>query len=796
MIKVILPFALLFSSFFVSCERTAEPMTVKESTIVLEAGFSSDTRTALNGLSCMWSVGDAIVVNGESSSSVEVLDDGKRARFTLPLIDAPYYAIYPASAYESGSYYPNGGYYGSVRIPDVQKFVSGSFDPDAAIMVGVQENAGSEIAFHHSMAYLKIIINGSSDKHDIASISITANAREALSGSFRFDPSGLSIINDNKDGSSIAVDCGAGVPQGTPVIVAIPAKAYSSGLKIYLKDVRNHFQTVKSTKVFTAEAGKIYDVNLNFVPEGTVIDGQTPGSSGNKVTRILFIGNSHSLDATDLLPIMLRHEGVRNIELTRCYHGGYYLVGYDQNYEKAKNAALSWWSPGQHFWNGSIDLNYSLKDIASTGPFDIIVLQEYSGGEYAWTWNDTEKNSIHSLIGKLRQASPDAEFVYFQSHCWAKGHSTLQSKFNNSNVEQFETVVRENSSHIMDPAEGYPFKRIISTGAMLQSLRTTGLNAVHPDDLCRGDHTHLDYGMPRVAGSLLIWKTLVTPLTGIAPEDVTFRFTEFYPYPERYTTPFIDGNRSAVLAAVNAAYNDPYHITDLSAYTGAPTYTDDPGSVCLDDTGVDVKPVAFPVRFPLANWGGTGCQFLWNPLGIWFSGQPQAYAKWVSVSRPVADLIYARGFNTSGGYSVTLNSIWTGDYFEFVIPVKNFRAGSTVRFSAPFYTRQGPCFWYLDYYDGGEWKHNSSTVSTWDGAFSSDATFAIAYGTTNISADCTFENGIDEGFLRFRLRCADGSIQAASSGAVQRSTPNIASNAYSCAFYFNGDSSLSFSLIK
>ena len=786
--------SILLPCLLAACQKPMDPEQVQEPATVLEAGFYAGSRTALGGLTCTWSDGDAIAVNGKASTDIEILESGKKARFTLPLIDAPYHAIYPVSAYNAGSYAPESGRYGTVTVPETQSYVAGSFDPAAAIMVAASET-GSSIDFVHAMSYLRLTVNAGSDNHSIAEISVWANSEEDLSGEFSFDPSSLRLVGNGKSGKRIIVSCGAGAALGDPIVIALPAKTYQTGISMRIKDIKNHYQVIKSAKQFTAEAGKIYDTSIDFKPTGTLIYGQAPGSASGKKTRILFIGNSHTLDATDLLPLMLNHEGVRNVELTRSYHGGYYLVGYNNNYDKANNAALCTWTPGQRFWNGSIDLHHSLKDIAATGPFDIIVLQEYSGGEYAWTWSDTEKNAIHGLIEKLRVTSPDAEFVYFQSHCWSNNHDVIKSKFDGSNVTQFETVVRENSSHVMDPAEGYPFKRMFSTGALLQNLRTTGLNSVHPDDLCRGDHIHLDYGMPRAAASLLIWKTLITPLTDIAPEDVTFRFTEFYPYPERYTTPFTDDNRAAVLAAVNAAYSDPFHITDLSSYAGAPDYVDNPGSVCLNDKGVDVKPVAFPVRFMLNDWGGTGCQFLWNPLGIWFSAQPQAFAKWVSVSRPVDNLIYNRGFYTSGGYSVTLNSIWTGDYFEFVIPVKGFKAGTTIRFSAPFYTRQGPCFWYLDYLDGDEWKHNSSECSTWDGAFKHDATFAIGHGNTAISTDCTFEHGIQEGFLRFRLRCADGSIQATASGAVQRSTPNVASGAYSCAFYFTGDQSLSFSMI-
>ena len=69
--------------------------------------------------------------------------------------------------------------------------------------------------------------------------------------------------------------------------------------------------------------------------------------------RILFIGNSHTLDSTDLLPLILNEAGVKNIELTRAYHGGYYLVGYNANYDSPTICSWTRWQPGQNMWRVS-----------------------------------------------------------------------------------------------------------------------------------------------------------------------------------------------------------------------------------------------------------------------------------------------------------------------------------------------------------------------------------------------------------------------------------------------------------
>lgn len=523
------------------------------------------------------------------------------------------------------------------------------------------------------------------------------------------------------------------------------------------------------------------------------------------VVKVLFIGNSHTLDATDFLPMMLNHEGIRRFDLTRVFHGGYYLVGYNAYYTMAKNVSIMTWRPGQYTWMGETSQLYSLKDAVEAESYDIVVLQEYSGNSHCWKWDSAERDAIKGLVQKIRKSSPKAKLFYMFSHCFSTDYDVLVNNFENDHVKQFETCVRENGSHVMDPSEGFPFEAIISTGALVENLRTSALNVENGMDLLRGDFVHLDYGMTRIAASLLFWKHLVTPITGVAPEDVTFRFKEYYPSANKRATPFIDENRQTVLAAVNAAYEKPLEITDMSSYTTLPSYKHVPGVDFLDMTGVDVTPVTFPVKFNTGYVRGlasntTYTQSYWRPFGVWRSVDQKAFCKYVCVSEPVKGLIYEREFATASDRNISspsLTEVYTGDYFEFVLPVRNIAPGTTIRVEAPFYTRQGPVFWYLDYLDGDEWKCNHSEVSSWDGSYTRDATFAIGYEKTAVSCDVTYENGVQNGFLRFRFRCADGNIQADSAGAIERTEPINNGKTYTSVFYFWGNKpELTFSIVK
>lgn len=780
----------LILSLFLSCSKNTLPkeeMPNEEVKKITEISISapSISKTYLDGLSVLWGKDDRIAVNGLKSTAITVSADGKSAVFTTPEVSLPLHVLYPASAYMLASYNPSASKYGTMNFPKQQTIVENSFDPAAAMLIGKSSTPDNTLTLHHGAAYLKFDFSSSIHSHNIKRIDLSAPGGEDLSGEYSFNPTTMSLERSEKTGGTLSISAPDkdGVSTSKAIYVAIPATTYSSGLKLRILDVKNHFQDITSSTSFTAEAGKIYNISMPFEPSGTIIEAGPIADLvlPDAVTNILFIGNSHTLDSSDLLPTMLNSEGVRNIRMTRVYHGGYYLVGYNTNYTKANNCSIMIWEPGQHYFRGDEGLatTYSLQEAVEYGGYDIVVLQEYSGNSYCWTWSDAEKNAISGLISKIKASNPDAEIVYFLSHCFGTGYSVLVNNFGNSHVNQFNTCVSENAAHVMDPAEGFGISRIISTGALIENLRTTGLNDVE-FDMMRGDKIHLDYGLTRFAASCLIWKTLFTPLTGIDPKDITYRFKEYYPSATIRSTPVTDENFPTVMAAVEAAYNHPLEITDLSSYSSQPTYVHVPGSVMVDQKGVIVEPVTFPVKFPIGYTNGKyACQSttqpIWNGYGVWQATQQQALAKWVSVSTPVAGKIYRRTFANKAENnlsSVAIDAVWTGDYYEFIIPVKNFKAGTTIRFYAPVYNRYAPVNWRMDYLDGTQWKTAATPIT-------------LNYSFTDVTIDMTLENAVDSGFLRFRLRCQDGSVQTGPDGTVNGITPHMDDGGnYNAVFYF------------
>ena len=133
-----------------------------------------------------------------------------------------------------------------------------------------------------------------------------------------------------------------------------------------------------------------------------------------------------------------------------------------------------------------------------------------------------------------------------------------------------------------------------------------------------------------------------------------------------------------------------------------------------------------------------------------------------------------------------VKGIWTRDYYEFTIPVKKFAAGTKIEFKAPFYGRQQPVFWNLKYRDGEQWKTcNLHEEVCYDGVTSMECTFSLIRGAKTITEVMTFENEVKSGFLKIRVECADGAVQASTITAVEtREYPFTDKSGYAAPCYF------------
>lgn len=221
-----------------------------------------ETKTAIGekteqGYPVVWTVGDCISVNGCPSQELAEGDiDGKKASFTIEgVITSPYKAVYPLSAAEWN------GEDCTVKLPATQNYVAGSFDPAASVML----SSGKSLTFQNVLAYLKLTVNRGETDAAISEVKVAGNNGEALSGSFAAVFGDICTIASEGNGEAVTLDCGAeGVALGTPLIIALPAKAYAGGLNITVTTLDGKVQKVTSSKEFNACAGKIYTTSFTF----------------------------------------------------------------------------------------------------------------------------------------------------------------------------------------------------------------------------------------------------------------------------------------------------------------------------------------------------------------------------------------------------------------------------------------------------------------------------------------------------------------------------------------------------
>lgn len=206
-----------------------------------------------------------------------------------------------------------------------------------------------------------------------------------------------------------------------------------------------------------------------------------------------------------------------------------------------------------------------------------------------------------------------------------------------------------------------------------------------------------------------------------------------------------------------------------------------------------IIPVSFPVVFPLGKTNGVGnflpaAQPRWVSEGIWTCPtQTQAYAQWNKASDPSTTTSqFLETVNSGEISSPGVKGIWTGDNLEFVLPVKKFAAGTAVTVKLPMYTRFGPVFWDIEYLDGTEWKSNKTNITSYDPAYSREATFSLIRGGKIIEHMMVFTKAIESGYVKIRIKCADGSVVSATDteAAVLDMPHTSGAGKYDAPFYF------------
>ena len=192
-------------------------------------------------------------------------------------------------------------------------------------------------------------------------------------------------------------------------------------------------------------------------------------------------------------------------------------------------------------------------------------MQEHTGNAAAWTWNSTAQSNLQGLVNNVKaaQGSNVPKFFYILSQAYfnmSKIGSGSQPYMTWSDQAGMWDVIAAFGKNVM---ANVSFDGIISTGVMLQNLRTSDLD--NDMNLTR-DGYHMDNGISRYGASCTVFESIITPKFNVTMDGNTYRFATSDTGTSSYTTPVTDANAPVALQAARYAIQSPYVVTDMSNY--------------------------------------------------------------------------------------------------------------------------------------------------------------------------------------------------------------------------------------
>lgn len=215
------------------------------------------TKTTLAETSVLWDEGDEFSIVNVGTNVVMTLSgeagsthgDFSGTVAEKDVIDDSARAFFPSSAFSS---FADGNI--TLRIPHLQKYVEGSFDHSANIMVGDVAATGTDsysASFKNMMGVLKLSLTGDCQ---VATINIFDQGENPLCGTAKIAVSawenGISTDSFSEGESSIILDCGGVQLSQEPVdfYIVVPVGAFSDGFRASVTTIDGQKDWISTSK--------------------------------------------------------------------------------------------------------------------------------------------------------------------------------------------------------------------------------------------------------------------------------------------------------------------------------------------------------------------------------------------------------------------------------------------------------------------------------------------------------------------------------------------------------------------
>ena len=262
-----------------SCESADSEVAIPKQGTTVTVGLTQ-TKTSLgaseNGLRrILWTSGDCIVINGDTSSGAVVnAEDGGVASFDFSSeLIYPFNVLYPASFYKDAAV---------ITLPSVQEAGVASFATNTLPMATCVESVGGAIKLSHLAGVihlqLKAQLNGKPTRNnDVRRVEFWGNDDEQVSGDFLIDYNAVTLTpnGDKADDKKLATRVVGTLTTDaiSDVFVVVPAQEYKNGFTVrIINSTGNYMDKKKSSGVSIANGEILKMPEMEFIPTGTIIN--------------------------------------------------------------------------------------------------------------------------------------------------------------------------------------------------------------------------------------------------------------------------------------------------------------------------------------------------------------------------------------------------------------------------------------------------------------------------------------------------------------------------------------------